>query len=159
MRRNASSPRATKIKRGDKAGLYDPTGEDVPDVIKLSARDMEAPRGFTPEQIEVWDQLCESLGDRKILSPAFRLIMVSFCRAYAQWDKISREIEEDGELIIPDNPAAKPYAHPLLKAQQALAGQLIRYGREFGLSPYGNSCLRVHVEDKKEESTKSRFFA
>jgi P27 family predicted phage terminase small subunit len=157
--RKASIPKAIRVAKGSKHAKYDNTDEDVPDTIAVSASEMEMPEDFhnNDYEVEAWNELVKSLGDRKILSPAFREMMILYCRSKAQYEEVSALIKEEG--MTTTNSVGKTVINPLMALQRTLVQELRNFGKEFGLTPYANACIRIPIENKADDSPKKRFFA
>lgn len=145
----AATPTAIKVMRGNPGKRRLNDAEPRPD-----ATIPQCPRHLTKEARAEWRRVARRLHNAGVLTYVDRGVLAVYCQAYGRWAKAEGEIERRGELV--ETPSGYMQQSPWVTIANKAMEQMIRAGRELGLTPASRSAIKV---EKPQESLADLLFA
>lgn len=101
-----------------------------------------------------WDQVIKHLEKESQLAPAYGDFIEMYCKAFQDLHDAESRLEIDGEYCQGEKGGV--YQHPAVGVKNKAIERILKFGRQLGMS--GASAPHVQKTEKKEETTKKRFF-
>lgn len=86
-----------------------------------------------------WDEMCDHLGDNRVLSKDNREILIAYCTAYEGWMKSRAEVAKTGLTIMDDKGNIR--RNPAMIELHKFRDTMNRLLPEFGLTPASRGKL------------------
>jgi P27 family predicted phage terminase small subunit len=99
---------------------------------------------------EKWDELVEMLDERHVITQADRTALALLCQTYAQWRAAADELRKTS--VAAETEAGMPKQSPETLAVNQLAGRLLVWLREFGLTPASRDRVEPVVSVASDEA-------
>ena len=120
------------------------------------------PRWLDKYAKHAWEHLIPQLDAMGVLTKIDGHIVTLYCQLWSRWRKAEEFIRDRGEYhIVRDRHGGvaglKPF--PQVRIANNLAEQLVRIGRELGLSPAARSRLMAHDAEPEIAPDADDFFA
>lgn len=136
-------PASTKKRRG----TYRKDRDAEPAKFDLSIPPI--PKGLRPEVVAEWKRLAPLLSKAGLLTEVDWLAWTLGMHAYNTWIQVSEELTET-EMVVWSEKGA-PYQHPLVGIASKAWQSVLKFCREFGLTPSARSGLRIPGDPPDEE--------
>lgn len=117
---------------------------DMPEIIELD----ETAR-------EEWERVVPGLVALNILKPEDHAILTAYCITYSQYISAVMRVQNEGPTIYVTTRGAsgettrKPMVNPMVKIMAESRNSLLKFAREFGLTPASESLVAGGTPDGK----------
>lgn len=108
-----------------------------------------APRWMTAEAKRQWRRLAPQLHAAGLLTELDGLGLAMLCEAVGQYIEGKELVEREGAVAISDN--GNVYQHPAVGLMKSARAEILKWAREFGMTPSARS--RISVEGAGEEES------
>jgi P27 family predicted phage terminase small subunit len=136
-----AAPRALKVLRGERPSRIN-TDEPTP----IEGRPLSAPVWLSKVGREEWNRVVPHLVHMQILNDADLPAFAAYCEAYARWRLCLAELWENPSSTILGDRDRGQVRNPVYMQIRDAEMALLRYAREFGLTPSARQGIRVeHV--------------
>lgn len=139
----APKPTALKQLQGNPGKRPLPKGEPRPAAGKLPS----APRWLSPEAKRHWRPVAKALHACGLLTEADVVAVGMLCESFAQYLAARAVVEEKGMIETTDN--GYVYAHPAVGMMKAARADVLKFAREFGMTPSARSRIRVDAAEQE----------
>ncbi len=95
-----------------------------------------------PAVLIVWNEVVGHLSRMKVLTPADRDVLHTYCEAVVQYRDVTAILAREG-IAIKATPNGASVPHPLLKVQNDLTRKLQSLANEFGLTPAARTKIKT----------------
>ncbi|MEU0875996.1 phage terminase small subunit P27 family [Nocardia brasiliensis] len=125
----------------------------------------EPPDWLHGDALEEWNRVVPMLARLKIIKAEDRTTLAAYCQAVAVFTRASQELNEQGLTIMTTVKAAdgttqrKPMANPLWRVVKESGAELLRYAKEFGLTPVAEQIVARGRATRKDEDDPGNPFA
>lgn len=140
----APTPTALNKLRGNPGKRPLPKGEPMP---ATADRVPSAPRWLSEEARAEWKRLAPRLHAVGLLTDVDGLALAMLCEAFAQYVEAKGLVEREGMMAVSDK--GNTYQHPAVGLMNSARNELLKWTREFGMTPSARS--RINVETSGEE--------
>ena len=138
MRGPAPKPTAVKVLQGNPGKRPLPKGEPRP---ATADRVPTAPRWLSEEGRAEWKRLAPRLHAVGLLTEVDGTALGLLCEAFAQYVTAKTIVDREGMLLVSDKGNA--YQHPAAGLMTQARGELLKWVREFGMTPSARSRISV----------------
>lgn len=125
-------------KRRMQTGEPRPSGERMP----------SAPRWMSLEAKREWRKIAPRLFACGLLTEVDGLGLAMLCESFAQYVEAKRLVEEAGMVATSDN--GNVYQHPAVGVMKSARGELLKWLREFGMTPSARSRISLEAATGEE---------
>lgn len=108
-----------------------------------------APRWMTLEAKRQWRRIAPRLHAAGLLTEIDGLGLAMLCEAVGQYVEGKEIVEREGAIAVSDN--GNVYQHPAVGLMKSARGEILKWSREFGMTPASRS--RIAVEQGVEEES------
>ena len=136
------TPTAIKVLRGNPGKRALPKGEPRP---APAARVPSAPRWLSEEARAEWKRLAPRLHAVGLLTEVDTQALGLLCEAFAQYVAAKGIVDREGLLLVSEKGNA--YQHPAAGLMTQARGELMKWAREFGMTPAARSRISVQAAD------------
>ena len=153
----APQPTVLKINHGNPGKR--PLNDREP---KPPRRRPRRPQWLQGEGRKVWEELVPLLDGMGVLTVVDRLSLARYCKLTADWVKLSKVIDEHGDVYPVRDKQDKTVGFrmlPQVKVRESLSAELRQLDREFGLTPSARSRLIVEAEPTQEPDLLEQLIA
>jgi P27 family predicted phage terminase small subunit len=129
------APVGLKLLHGTSEGR-DSGGRKVKQPPRFTRAAPEAPALLDGDDVALaeWERIVDLLEPLDILSPTHQATLAAYCKAVSEETAAEAILAAEGRVI--ENPkTGHTHAHPAAAMARAARDQILRYGREFGLTP------------------------
>ena len=134
-------PTALKVLQGNPGKRALPKGEPKPDSGRLPS----APRWLSDEAKREWKRLAPRLHAVGLLTEVDGLALAMLCEAFAQYMAAKTVVDSEGMLLVSEK--GNSYQHPAAGLMTQARGELMKWAREFGMTPAARSRISVQAAD------------
>jgi P27 family predicted phage terminase small subunit len=116
------------------------------------------PDWLADDALQEWNRIVPLLDAAGLLKRLGRAALVAYCTAWAELADATRELAKGGTVIETEN---GPMLSPHVKRADKAREQLVKLGREFGLTPAAETGVKAGptAADRAAADRKKRFFA
>jgi P27 family predicted phage terminase small subunit len=93
--------------------------------------------------------------EAQVLTELDREVLAAFCECWAEYWALKAEVAEVGHYTTSQRGGAR--LHPAVTAQKTMLDNVIRLGREFGLSPASRSRIEALPEPPTDPTAEFLF--
>ena len=136
-------PTALKVLQGNPGKRALPKGEPKPAAGRLPS----APRWLSDEAKREWKRLAPRLHAVGLLTEVDGLALAMLCEAFAQYMAAKTVVDSEGMLLVSEK--GNSYQHPAAGLMTQARGELMKWAREFGMTP--SARTRIVVDTGSEE--------
>ncbi|OBB20606.1 phage terminase small subunit P27 family [Mycolicibacterium elephantis] len=111
----------------------DSAGRVVPEVPKFNRGAPEPPEWLSDLAREQWELCAPSLDKLDLLKPEDHAVFTAFCESWATYVLAMREARAGSLTLVTDK--GYEYKNPALSIAESASRDLLRFAREFGLTP------------------------
>ena len=140
IRGPAPKPTAVKILQGKPGHRPLPANEPKPDSGRLPS----APRWLSDEAKREWKRIAPRLHAVGLLTEVDGLALAMLCEAFAQYMAAKTVVDSEGLLLMSDK--GNSYQHPAAGLMTQARGELMKWAREFGMTPSARTRIVVDTE-------------
>ena len=133
----APKPTVVKMLQGNPGKRALPKGEPKPDAGRLPS----APRWLSDEAKREWKRLAPRLHAVGLLTEVDGTALGLLCEAFAQYVAAKAVVDREGMLLMSEKGNA--YQHPAAGLMTQARGELMKWSREFGMTPAARSRISV----------------
>jgi len=133
-------PTALKVLQGNPGKRALPKGEPKPDAERLPS----APRWLSDEARREWKRIAPRLHRLGLLTELDGLALAMLCETLAQYVAAKEIVEREGLLAVSDK--GNSYQNPATGLMTQARGELLKWAREFGMTPSARSRIVVDTE-------------
>ena len=137
----APKPTVVKMLQGNPGKRALPKGEPKPDAGRLPS----APRWLSDEAKREWKRLAPRLWRVGLLTEVDGTALGLLCEAFAQYVAAKAVVDREGMLLMSEKGNA--YQHPAAGLMTQARGELMKWSREFGMTPAARSRISVQAAD------------
>jgi P27 family predicted phage terminase small subunit len=141
MRGPAPKPTVVKVLRGNPGKRALPKGEPRP---ATGDRVPSAPRWLSEEARAEWRRLAPRLHAVGLLTEVDGLALAMLCEAFAQYMAAKTVVDGEGLLLVSEK--GNSYQHPAAGLMTQARGELMKWAREFGMTPSARTRIVVDTE-------------
>ncbi len=141
IRGPAPKPTAVKILQGKPGHRPLPANEPKPDSGRLPS----APRWLSDEAKREWKRIAPRLHAVGLLTEVDGLALAMLCEAFAQYMAAKTVVDSEGMLLVSEK--GNSYQHPAAGLMTQARGELMKWAREFGMTPAARSRISVQAAD------------
>ena len=134
-------PTALKVLQGNPGKRALPKGEPKPDSGRLPS----APRWLSDEAKREWKRIAPRLHAVGLLTEVDGLALAMLCEAFAQYMAAKTVVDNEGLLLVSEK--GNSYQHPAAGLMTQARGELMKWAREFGMTPAARSRISVQAAD------------
>lgn len=147
--RGSPEPSHLKLMKGRAPGR-DSGGRVVPDdaFSTQHGRSFEPPDWLTDEDaLDEWEHTAPTLTRLKLTKPEDHQTFAVYCQTVANYVRAQTKLSKEGMTImttvgLPNGAVQqKPIANPLVAVTLKLSAELLKYAKEFGLTPVASAQL------------------
>jgi P27 family predicted phage terminase small subunit len=149
----APEPIGLKILKGLGNGR-DSAGRPIPVPPPFEKGCPDPPDWLAVEARELWERVAPSLDRLDLLKPEDREIFTAFCCSWVRFSDAVKTYQAEG-LVVAMPPSGRRQAHPAVAIAEAAGKDLLRFGREFGLTP--SAEINLAKPDKPVTSDDDKF--
>lgn len=135
------TPTAIKVLRGNPGKRALPKGEPRP---ARGDRAPSAPRWLSEEARAEWRRLAPRLHAVGLLTEVDTQALGLLCEAFAQYVAAKAVVDREGMLLMSEKGNA--YQHPATGLMTQARGELMKWAREFGMTPSARTRIVVDTE-------------
>ena len=146
------TPTAIKVLRGNPGKRALPKGEPRP---ATGDRVPSAPRWLSEEARAEWRRLAPRLHAVGLLTEVDSQALGLLCEAFAQYVAAKAVVDREGMLLMSEKGNA--YQHPATGLMTQARGELMKWAREFGMTP--SARTRIVVDTGSEEPSLADLLA
>ena len=139
----APKPTVVKMLQGNPGKRALPKGEPKPDAGRLPS----APRWLSDEAKREWKRIAPRLHAVGLLTEVDGLALAMLCEAFAQYMAAKTVVDSEGMLLVSEK--GNSYQHPAAGLMTQARGELMKWAREFGMTP--SARTRIVVDTGSEE--------
>ena len=151
MRGPVPQPTVIKQLRGNPGKRALPKGEPKPDAGRLPS----APRWLSDEAKREWKRIAPRLHAVGLLTEVDGLALAMLCEAFAQYMAAKTVVDGEGLLLVSEK--GNSYQHPAAGLMTQARGELLKWAREFGMTP--SARTRIVVDTGSEEPSLADLLA
>ena len=144
-------PTALKVLQGNPGKRALPKGEPKPDSGRLPS----APRWLSDEAKREWKRIAPRLHAVGLLTEVDGLALAMLCEAFAQYMAAKTVVDSEGMLLVSEK--GNSYQHPAAGLMTQARGELLKWAREFGMTP--SARTRIVVDTGSEEPSLADLLA
>lgn len=140
-------PTALKMVTGRKPG-HDTAGRPIPvEAFTPSTDPLPMPDWLHPEAVDLWQSTAPTLERLKLSKPEDHATFTAYCQAWAVFVRASKRLNTEGLTImtkvgLPDGGTQeKPMVNPIYRTVKESGEQLLKFAKEFGLTPVASAQL------------------
>lgn len=148
----APKPTVVKILQGNPGKRALPKGEPVPAAGKMPA----APRWMSLEAKREWRRIAPRLHKVGLLTEVDGLSLAMLCEAFAQYVEAKVVVEREGMLAMSDK--GNTYQHPAVSLMTGARSEMLKWAREFGMTPSARSRISLDGQGEQEPSLADLLF-
>ena len=137
----APKPTVVKMLQGNPGKRALPKGEPKPAAGRLPS----APRWLSDEAKREWKRLAPRLWRVGLLTEVDGTALGLLCEAFAQYVTAKAVVDREGMLLMSEKGNA--YQHPATGLMTQARGELMKWAREFGMTPAARSRISVQAAD------------
>ena len=141
IRGPAPKPTAVKILQGKPGHRPLPANEPKPDSGRLPS----APRWLSDEAKREWKRIAPRLHAVGLLTEVDGLALAMLCEAFAQYMAAKAVVDREGLLLVSEK--GNSYQHPAAGLMTQARGELLKWAREFGMTPSARSRISVQAAE------------
>ena len=134
-------PTALKVLQGNPGKRALPKGEPRP---ATGDRVPSAPRWLSEEARAEWKRLAPRLHAVGLLTEVGTQALGLLCEAFAQYMAAKTVVDSEGLLLVSEKGNA--YQHPAAGLMTQARGELMKWAREFGMTPSARTRIVVDTE-------------
>ena len=142
MRGAAPKPTVVKVLQGNPVKRALPKGEPMP---ATADRVPSAPRWLSEEARAEWKRLAPRLHAVGLLTEVDTQALGLLCESFAQYVAAKAIVDREGLLLMSDKGNA--YQHPAAGLMTQARGELMKWAREFGMTPAARSRISVQAAE------------
>ena len=142
MRGPAPKPTVVKVLQGNPGKRALPKGEPMP---ATADRVPSAPRWLSEEARAEWKRLAPRLHAVGLLTEVDTQALGLLCESFAQYVAAKAIVDREGLLLMSDKGNA--YQHPAAGLMTQARGELMKWAREFGMTPAARSRISVQAAE------------
>ena len=116
-----------------------------------------APRWMSLEAKREWRRIAPVLHRVGLLTEAGGLALGMLCEAWAQYVEARRAVMEAGMLATSDK--GNVYQHPAVALMNSARNELLKWAREFGMTPSARSRISVGAVEEEPSLAELLFGA
>ena len=146
------TPTAIKVLRGNPGKRALPKGEPRP---ATGDRVPSAPRWLSEEARAEWRRLAPRLHAVGLLTEVDGTALGLLCEAFAQYVTAKAVVDREGMLLVSEK--GNSYQHPAAGLMTQARGELMKWAREFGMTP--SARTRIVVDTGSEERSLADLLA
>ncbi len=136
MARRGPKPEPAAVKEAKGNPGRRPVGTDPVAPTDLSTAKVEMPRWLTGQGRIIWNRLAPRLTAQKLLSASDAETFARYCRNFARWLKMQKELDKEGETYESESAHGKlKRAHPAFLISDRLERMMMAVEDRFGLNP------------------------
>lgn len=133
-------------KRGRNHGEPRPGGKTPP-----------APRWMSAAAKREWRKLAPRLHQVGLLTEIDGLALAMLCEAVGQYVEGKEIVEREGAIAVSDQ--GNVYQHPAVALMKTARGEILKWAREFGMTPAARTRINVEVAEEKKSLADMLFEA
>ena len=145
MSRRGPAPLPTKIKelKGNPGRRPLNNREAHPDPTKP-----RRPSWIQGEARREWDRVVPRLHDAGLLTSIDHGIIEAYCVVYGRWVEAEKKVKEVPAVVQTSN--GNPIQNPYISIANHALADLLKFAREFGMTPSARSRIPATPEEKEE---------
>lgn len=116
------------------------------DPIELPPATLDPPEGFEGPALAQWERVTGLLARAGVLSELDHAVLVSHCRAWAEYEAAEARIAEEGAVITGQRGGLLP--NPWVTIRDRAARRVMQTGAVLGLTPAARKHVRVAFPPK-----------
>ncbi|MEV5360588.1 phage terminase small subunit P27 family [Micrococcus luteus] len=140
-----AAPARLKLLKGRGEGK-DSGGRKVNEEPKFEREAPEPPEWLSDLAREQWALCAPALDDLDLLKPEDQAVFTAFCEAWATYVLAIREVRAGSLTLVTDK--GYEYKNPALSIAESASKDLLRFAREFGLTPASEQNLGKPMGDE-----------
>lgn len=149
----APLPQAVKKTRGTYRADRDGGADDA-----FSDKRPTCPSFLGQAAKKEWRRLVNELHDAGLLRLVDRSMLAAYCDSYGRWVEATVELQQTS--LVAETAKGYRYPEPLLKIAENAKSEMLRIGREFGLTPSARARVIVNKPgEPKQLSLADEIFA
>ena len=137
----APKPTVVKMLQGNPGKRALPKGEPKPGAGRLPS----APRWLSDEAKREWKRIAPRLHAVGLLTEVDGTALGLLCEAFAQYVTAKAVVDREGMLLMSEKGNA--YQHPAAGLMTQARGELMKWAREFGMTPAARSRISVQAAE------------
>lgn len=141
----AAKPTELRKLQGNPGKRALPKGEPRPGAGKMPS----APRWMNDEAKREWRKIAPRLFKAGLLTEVDGVGLAMLCEALGQYVEGKRIVEAEGAIAVSDQ--GNIYQHPAVGLMKTARAEVLRWAREFGMTPAARS--RISVDSAGEEAS------
>lgn len=115
-----------------------------------------APRWMSLEAKRQWRRLAPKLYAAGLLTEVDGLGLAMLCEAVGQYVEGKEIVEKEGAIAVSDQ--GNVYQHPAIGLMKTARAEVLRWAREFGMTPAARSRISVDGDGSEEQSLADLLF-
>lgn len=147
----AAKPTRLRELQGNPGKRAMPKGEPRP-----GERMPSAPRWMSPEAKRQWRRLAPRLHTAGLLTEVDGLGLAMLCESVGQYVEGKTIVEREGAIAVSDQ--GNVYQHPAVGLMKTARGEVLKWAREFGMTPAARSRISVGDDGEGEPSLADLLF-
>jgi len=115
----------------------------------------EAPEGMSSAGADCWQRITPKLVEARVLTELDRETLAAFCECWAEYWALKAVVAEVGYYTTSKSGGDR--LHPAVTARKTMLDNVIRLGREFGLTPASRSRIEALPESPTDPTAEFLF--
>lgn len=128
-------------------------GEPRPGAVKVPS----APRWLSDGAKKHWRPVAKALHGCGLLTDVDVMALGMLCEAFAQYAEAREVVEREG--MFETTGAGYVYAHPAVGLMKSARADVLKWAREFGMTPAARTRIHVEVAEEKKSLADMLFEA
>lgn len=128
----------------------DSAGRPVAPPPKFKREAPEPPEWLSTEAREEWERVAPGLQRLDLLKPEDRAILVAYCETWDTYMTAVLKVRADGMTIVNPETGLERQS-PVVKIMQEAGRDLLRYAREFGLTPAAERAISSAASSDEDD--------
>ena len=103
------------------------------------------PGRLPADAAKLWDEICDQLAEMGVLAPVDGHALERYCRMLAQWWRLYKVIEEEGDTyeVKGRDGQVRHRLRPEARTVMSLHDSLLKIERQFGMTPAARAGLSI----------------
>lgn len=143
----SAAPVALKLINGRSEGR-DSGGREIKPTPAFEHGEAPEPPDWLPDEAKAeWGRVAPTLVTLKLIKPEDRATFAAYCNAWARYVDAVQMYTDQG-MTTYSLKTGREFVHPAVAIAQTASAELLRYAREFGLTPSAEQNLAAGLGDE-----------
>jgi P27 family predicted phage terminase small subunit len=123
--------------------------------VNVEPKAPKPPKGMSQLGLACWRRMVPKLVAARVLTELDRELLAAFCECWAMYWGLKAVVDEEGWTWVSANGNIR--VHPAVGAMKMMLDNVVRLGREFGLTPASRSRIEALPESPTDPTAEFLF--